>query len=84
MPENNKPIHKIMDGFFFEPRLCPVFDEEIPDCEQRLRFYYLTCTNQSLDTTVYKFPAGFTAEIFRQLQLGCSFRNAYQHCHAAG
>jgi hypothetical protein len=47
---------------FFEPRLYPVFDEEIPEYEKRVRDYYFTCPYQAIDTTVYKFPAGFTAE----------------------
>jgi Domain of Unknown Function with PDB structure (DUF3857) len=47
---------------FFEPRLYPVFDEEIPEYEKRIRDYYFTCPYQVIDTTVYKFPAGFNAE----------------------
>ena len=47
---------------FFEPRLYPVFDEEIPEYEKRMRDYYFTCPYQVVDTTVYKFPAGFTLE----------------------
>lgn len=47
---------------FFEPRLYPVFDEEIPEYEKRIRDYYFTCPYQAIDTTVYKFPAGFDAE----------------------
>ena len=49
-------------NFFFEPRLYPVFDEEIPEYEKRIRDYYFTCPYQAIDTTVYKFPAGVTAE----------------------
>ncbi len=47
---------------FFETRLYPVFDEEIPEYEKRKADYYFTCPYQSIDTTVYKFPAGFIAE----------------------
>jgi len=47
---------------FFEPRLYPLFDEEIPEYEKRMRDYYFTCPYQVIDTTVYKFPAGFNAE----------------------
>lgn len=47
---------------FFEPRLYPVFDEEIPDYEKRIRDYYFTNPYQAIDTTVYKFPAGFGLE----------------------
>ncbi len=47
---------------FFEPRLYPVFDEEIPEYEKRMRDYYFTCPYQVLDTTVYKFPAAFSLE----------------------
>jgi hypothetical protein len=47
---------------FFEARLYPIFDEEIIDQEKRQRDYYFTCPYQVMDTTVYKFPAGFTLE----------------------
>ncbi|MBL7701763.1 MAG: DUF3857 domain-containing protein [Ferruginibacter sp.] len=47
---------------FFEPRLYPLFDEEIPEYEKRIRDYYFTCPYQLIDTTVYKFPAGFSLE----------------------
>lgn len=47
---------------FFEPRLYPVFDEEIPEYEKRVRDYYFTCPYQVIDTTVYKFPAGLGLE----------------------
>lgn len=47
---------------FFEPRLYPIFDEEVPEYEKRMRDYYFTSPYQVMDTTVYKFPTGFTAE----------------------
>ena len=47
---------------FFETRLYPIFDEEIPEYEKRMRDYYFTCPYQSFDTTVYKFPAAYTLE----------------------
>lgn len=47
---------------FFEPRLYPVFYEDVPENEKRLRDYYFTYPYQSMDTTVYKFPAAFTVE----------------------
>lgn len=47
---------------FFEPRLYPIFDEEIPEYGKRSGDYYFTYPYQSTDTTLYKFPAGFTAE----------------------
>ena len=47
---------------FFEPRLYPIFDEEVPEYEKRIRDYYFTCPYQAIDTTVYKFPAGFNSE----------------------
>ena len=47
---------------FFETRLYPVFDEDIPDNAKRKADYYFTCPYQVVDTTVYKFPAGFTLE----------------------
>ena len=47
---------------FFEPRLYPIFDEDIPENEKRIRDYYFTIPYQSADTTVYKFPAGYTLE----------------------
>lgn len=47
---------------FFETRLYPVFDEEIPDYEKRKADYYFTFPYQVTDTTVYKFPALYTLE----------------------
>lgn len=47
---------------FFEPRLYPIFDEEIPEYEKRVRDYYFSCPYQSTDTTLYKFPVGYTLE----------------------
>ena len=47
---------------FFETRLYPIFDEEIPEYEKRMRDYYFTSPYQSFDTTVYKFPAAYTLE----------------------
>lgn len=48
--------------YFFEARLYPVFDEEIPEYEKRVKDYYFTAPYQVLDTTVYKFPAGFSPD----------------------
>jgi hypothetical protein len=47
---------------FFEPRLYPVFDEDIPENSKRMRDYHFTNPYQVFDTTVYKFPAGYTLE----------------------
>ena len=47
---------------FFETRLYPIFDEEIPEYEKRVRDYYFTTPYQAMDTTVYKFTAGFSLE----------------------
>lgn len=47
---------------FFETRLYPLFDEDIPEYENRKADFYFTCPYQSIDTTVYKFPAGVIAE----------------------
>ncbi len=65
---------------FFEPRLYPVFDEEIPEYEKRVRDYYFTCPYQAIDTTVYKFPAGFTAENIPKNKL-VEFPFAYYSCN---
>ena len=48
--------------YFFEPRLHPVFDEDIPETEKRERDYYFTYPYQSSDTTVYHFSNTFTIE----------------------
>ena len=48
--------------FFFETRLYPIFDEEIVDQDKRQRDYYFTNPYQVMDTTVYKFPVGFSLE----------------------
>ncbi len=47
---------------FFETRLYPIFDKEIPEYEKRMRDYYFTYPYQAMDTTIYKFPAGFSLE----------------------
>ncbi|MFM6925930.1 MAG: hypothetical protein ACKOU7_10555, partial [Ferruginibacter sp.] len=47
---------------FFEPRLYPIFDEEIPEDSKRVSDYYFTYPYQSTDTTLYKFPVGYNAE----------------------
>ena len=61
---NYEKIYSFNAGnkLFFNPRLYPVFDEEIPDNEKRTRDYYFTSPYQVIDTTVYKFPAGFSPE----------------------
>jgi transglutaminase-like putative cysteine protease len=48
--------------YFLEPRLYPIFDEEIPETEKRIRDYYFTYPYQSADTTVYHLPANFSIE----------------------
>jgi hypothetical protein len=47
---------------FFESRLYRIFDEEITDQVKRERDYYFEYPYQVMDTTVYKFPAGFSPE----------------------
>jgi hypothetical protein len=47
---------------FLEPRLYPIFDEDIPETEKRKRDYYFTCPYQATDTTVYQFPPGYSVE----------------------
>lgn len=48
--------------YFFEPRLHPVFDEDIPETEKRMRDYYFNYPYQVADTTIYHLPAGFSTE----------------------
>jgi Domain of Unknown Function with PDB structure (DUF3857) len=48
--------------YFFEPRLYPIFDEDVPETEKRIRDYYFTYPYQSADTTVYHLPANFSIE----------------------
>lgn len=47
---------------FFETRLYPVFNEEIPENANRKADYYFSCPYQVIDTTVYRFPAGYSLE----------------------
>lgn len=47
---------------FFESRLYSMFDEEIPEYAGRKNDYYFIFPYQAMDTTVYKFPAGFSLE----------------------
>jgi transglutaminase-like putative cysteine protease len=48
--------------YFLEPRLYPIFNEDIPETEKRIRDYYFTYPYQSADTTVYHLPANFSIE----------------------
>jgi Domain of Unknown Function with PDB structure (DUF3857) len=48
--------------YFFEPRLYPIFNEDIPETKNRIRDYYFTYPYQSADTTVYHLPANFSVE----------------------
>jgi hypothetical protein len=54
---------------FLEPRLYPIFDEDIPETEKRKRDYYFTCPYQATDTTVYQFPPGYSVESLPQNKL---------------
>lgn len=65
---------------FFETRLYPIFDEEIPENEKRIRDYYFTHPYQVTDTTVYKFPAGFTLETLPKNKL-VQFPFAHYTCN---
>ncbi len=47
---------------FFESRLYSIFNAEIPEYENRIRDYYFIFPYEAMDTTVYKFPAGYTLE----------------------
>lgn len=47
---------------FLEPRLYSIFNEEIPDQDKRASDYYFDYPFQLMDTTVYKFPPGYTSE----------------------
>ena len=53
---------KAGNKYFFDPRLYAIFQEEIPESEQRTMDYYFTCPYQSFDTTVYTFPRGYSVE----------------------
>jgi transglutaminase-like putative cysteine protease len=48
--------------YFLEPRLYPIFNEDIPETEKRKSDYYFSYPYQNADTTVYNFPDGFTVE----------------------
>jgi hypothetical protein len=48
--------------YFFEPKLHPVFDEDIPETDKRKQDYYFTYPFQSVDTTVYHFTPAFSIE----------------------
>ncbi len=49
--------------YFFEPRLYPILKEEIPETENRVRDYYFEYPFQTIDTTVYIFPANFSLDV---------------------
>ncbi len=47
---------------FFSPRQYPIFNVEIVEQLKRMRDYYFTNPFQVIDTTIFKFPAGFSLE----------------------
>jgi len=47
---------------FLEPRLYPIFHEEIPEYSMRQKDYHFTYPYQVFDTTLYIFPTGFSME----------------------
>lgn len=47
---------------FFEPRLYLLFNEDITENVNRKKDYYFLFPYQVFDTTVYKFPAGYSLE----------------------
>ena len=53
---------KVGSKYFFDARLHPVFDEEIPEYEKRKMDYYFDNPYQVIDTTQFKFPEGFDLE----------------------
>lgn len=65
---------------FFETRLYPIFDEDIPENAERKGDYYFTCPYQAMDTTVYKFPAGFSLETLPKNKL-VQFSFAHYSCN---
>ncbi|MEO6254674.1 MAG: transglutaminase family protein [Ferruginibacter sp.] len=61
---NYEKIYSFNAGskLFFESRLYNMFDEDIPEYEKRIRDYYFTFPYQVMDTTLYRFPAGYSLE----------------------
>ncbi len=59
MEYDQLPAFKTGSKMFLQPRLYPLFDEDIPDSEKRIQDYYFAFPYQAKDTTVYHLPEGF-------------------------
>lgn len=59
MEYDQLPAFKAGSKMFLQPRLYPLFDEDIPDAEKRTQDYYFAFPYQAKDTTVYHLPEGF-------------------------
>ncbi|MFN8252520.1 MAG: DUF3857 domain-containing protein [Ferruginibacter sp.] len=62
MEYENIASFKAGSKLFLEPRLYQLFDKDIPETEKRRHDYYFDCPYEQTDTTIYKMPAGYTAE----------------------
>ncbi len=59
MDYDQLPAFKAGSKMFLQPRLYPLFNEDIPDSEKRTQDYYFAFPYQAKDTTVYHLPEGF-------------------------
>ena len=59
MEYDQLPAFKAGSKMFLQPRLYPLFDEDIPDAEKRTQDYYFAFPYQAKDTTVYYLPEGY-------------------------
>ncbi len=86
MEYENIASFKAGSKLFLEPRLYHFFDEDIPETNNRKYDYFFDYPYQQTDTTIYKMPAGYTAENLpkdKSIQLPFAVYNASYKWEAA-
>ncbi|MEO7311620.1 MAG: DUF3857 and transglutaminase domain-containing protein [Chitinophagaceae bacterium] len=62
MEYDQLPSFKAGSKMFLQPRLYPLFDEDVPDNDKRTQDYFFDRPYQAQDTTVFHLPEGFAVE----------------------
>ncbi|MES2773041.1 MAG: DUF3857 domain-containing protein [Bacteroidota bacterium] len=62
MEYDQLPSFKAGSKMFLQPRLYPLFDEDVPDNDKRTQDYFFTYPYQAKDTTTFHLPEGFGVE----------------------
>jgi len=62
MEYDQLPSFKAGSKMFLQPRLYPLWDEDVPDNDKRTQDYFFSFPYQVKDTTVFHVPEGFGIE----------------------